>query len=215
MLKSVNRYLYGPTAEERVREWQTKLRSEQRTLDREITNLERAQQKSRSELKALAKKNDVKSARLLAKELVRANKQRDRLISSKARIGSVQMQLQHQLSMVKVTGAFQKSTEIMKTTNQLIRLPQLHATMREMSMEMMKAGVMEEMMEETIDGIDDDELEQEADEEVDKVLYELTDGKLGQAGRVGTELPAQKEDEEESEEEMQRMQKEMHDLLNA
>lgn len=40
--------------------------------------------------------------------------------------------------MVKVTGAFQKSTEIMKSTNQLIKLPQLSATMREMSMEMMK-----------------------------------------------------------------------------
>jgi charged multivesicular body protein 3 len=40
--------------------------------------------------------------------------------------------------MVKVTGAFQKSTEIMKTTNQLVKLPQLSATMREMSMEMMK-----------------------------------------------------------------------------
>lgn len=55
--------------------------------------------KSRSELKVLAKKNDVKSARILAREVVRANKQRDRLISSKARIGSVQMQLQHQLCM--------------------------------------------------------------------------------------------------------------------
>jgi charged multivesicular body protein 3 len=40
--------------------------------------------------------------------------------------------------MVKVTGAFQKSSEIMKTTNQLVKLPQLSATMREMSMEMMK-----------------------------------------------------------------------------
>ena len=130
---------------------------------RETDNqLDRATQKSRSELKALAKKNDVKSARILAKELVRANKQRDRLISSKARMSSVQMQLQHQLctcihclyhpftlpilyslrvlmaAMVKVTGAFQKSTEIMKVTNQLVKLPQLSATMREMSMEMMK-----------------------------------------------------------------------------
>lgn len=42
------------------------------------------------------------------------------------------------VAMVKVTGAFQKSTEIMKTTNQLVKLPQLNATMREMSMEMMK-----------------------------------------------------------------------------
>jgi charged multivesicular body protein 3 len=42
--------------------------------------------------------------------------------------------------MVKVTGAFQKSTEIMKSTNQLVKLPQLSATMRQMSMEMMKVG---------------------------------------------------------------------------
>lgn len=59
--------------------------------------LDRHTQKSRAELKSLAKKGDVKSARILAKELVRANKQRDRLISSQARVKSVQMQLQHQL----------------------------------------------------------------------------------------------------------------------
>lgn len=82
----------------------------------------------------------MKSARILAKEIVRSNKQRDRLVSSKARLNSVQMQLQHQLSMVKVTGAFQKSTEIMKSTNALVKLPQLNATMRQMSMEMMKVG---------------------------------------------------------------------------
>jgi charged multivesicular body protein 3 len=59
--------------------------------------LDRASQKSRMDLKQLAKKGDVKSARILARELVRANKQRDRLISSQARVKSVQMQLQHQL----------------------------------------------------------------------------------------------------------------------
>jgi charged multivesicular body protein 3 len=59
--------------------------------------LDRAAQKSRMDLKQLAKKGDVKSARILARELVRANKQRDRLMSSQARVKSVQMQLQHQL----------------------------------------------------------------------------------------------------------------------
>jgi charged multivesicular body protein 3 len=82
---------------------------------------------------------------------------------------------------------------------------------------------MEEMMEETIDAVDDEEIEQEADEEVEKVLYELTDGKLGQAGRVNTELPVcmsnlinhQAQEEEEDEAEMQRMRKEMQDLLTS
>ena len=44
------------------------------------------------------------------------------------------------VAMVKVTGAFQKSSEIMKATSQLIKLPQFSATMREMSMEMMKVS---------------------------------------------------------------------------
>jgi len=48
---------------------------------------------------------------------------------------------------------------------------------------------MEEMLDDTIQLEDDEELEEEADAEVDKVLFELTDGKLGQAGKVGTELP--------------------------
>lgn len=45
------------------------------------------------------------------------------------------------------------------------------------------------MMEDTLAMDDDEDLEEEADEEVDKVLFQLTDGKLGQAGSVNTELP--------------------------
>jgi charged multivesicular body protein 3 len=40
--------------------------------------------------------------------------------------------------MAKVTGTLQKSTEIMKISNQLIRLPQFSQVMRDMSMEMTK-----------------------------------------------------------------------------
>jgi charged multivesicular body protein 3 len=56
--------------------------------------------KARQSLKQLAAKNDVKSARLLAKEVVRTNKQKNRLHMSKARLGSIQMQMQHQLGML-------------------------------------------------------------------------------------------------------------------
>jgi charged multivesicular body protein 3 len=40
--------------------------------------------------------------------------------------------------MVKVTGSLQKSTEIMKLSNSLVKLPQISQAMREMSMEMTK-----------------------------------------------------------------------------
>lgn len=48
---------------------------------------------------------------------------------------------------------------------------------------------MDDMLEDVLEMDDDEELEEEADAEVDKVLFELTDGKLGQAGSVQTELP--------------------------
>lgn len=40
--------------------------------------------------------------------------------------------------MVKVTGTLQKSTEIMKLSNSLIKLPQISQAMRDMSREMTK-----------------------------------------------------------------------------
>lgn len=42
---------------------------------------------------------------------------------------------------MKVTGTLQKSTEIMKLSNALVKLPQISREMREMSMEMTKVGI--------------------------------------------------------------------------
>lgn len=46
----------------------------------------------------LAKKGDAKNARILAREVVRSNRMKDRLSVSKARLGSIGIQLQNQLS---------------------------------------------------------------------------------------------------------------------
>ncbi|KAF7977416.1 hypothetical protein HWV62_3554 [Athelia sp. TMB] len=217
-MQSINRFLYGPTPEEKVRAWQTKLRSESRQLDREMRQLDVATNKARAQVKKLAVKGDVKSARILAREVVRSDKQKDRLSVSKARLGSIGTQLSQQMAMVKVTGALQKSTEIMKLSNQLVKLPQISQAMREMSMEMTKAGIMEEMMDDALDMNEDEELEEEADAEVDKVLAELTDGKLGQAGAVGTGVPQTAQDkleDEETERTMEQYRQQLSGLLSG
>lgn len=60
----------------------------------------------------------------------------------------------------------------MQAMQSLVRVPEVAATMRELSKEMMKAGIIEEMLDETMDSIEDSEdMEDEADEEVDKVKY--------------------------------------------
>lgn len=208
-MQSVNRFFFGPTPDEKVKKWQQDLRSESRKLDREIRQLDSAANKTKVEVKKLALKGDVKNAKVLAREVVRSNKQKDRLHTSQARLSSIGMQLTHQLATVKITGTLQKSTEIMKLSNQLVKLPELSATMRAMSEEMMKAGIMSEMMDETLDSIEDneDELEEDAQEEVDKVLWQITEGKLGQVGAKVGSLPqtaAPTLEETQRDEEMER-----------
>ncbi|EGO01910.1 hypothetical protein SERLA73DRAFT_48647 [Serpula lacrymans var. lacrymans S7.3] len=216
-MQSINRFLYGPTPEEKVRAWQAKLRAESRQLDREMRQLDMATNKARTTVKQLASKGDIKSARILAREVVRSNKQKERLSVSKARLGSIGNQLTQQMAMMKVTGALQKSTEIMKLSSALVKLPQISQAMREVSMEMTKAGIMEEMLDDALELDDDEELEEEADAEVDKVLFELTDGKLGVVGSVGTELPSlqDKLEEEETERTMEQYRQQLNGLLSG
>lgn len=110
---------------------------------------------------------------------------------------------------LKVSGSLQKSTEVMQAMQRLVRLPEIAETMREMSREMTKAGILEEMIDETMESLEDsEEIEEEAQGEVDKILWELTDGKLGEAPSVPIATPsgpAASNAEEEEEEDLDEM----------
>lgn len=57
----------------------------------------------------------------------------------------------------------------MKAMQELIKLPEISKTMQDLSREMMKAGIIEEMLEDTMEDLEPEELEEEAQEEIDKV----------------------------------------------
>ena len=46
-----------------------------------------------------------------------------------------------------------QSTEVMQAMQQLVKIPEVAKTMQDMSKEMMKAGILEEMMEDTMDDV--------------------------------------------------------------
>lgn len=80
-----------------MRAVQQRLRQEQRALDREVRQIDLAVNKVKGDVRRLAKKGDVRNAKLLSREVVRANKHQSRLITSKAHLNSISMQLQQQL----------------------------------------------------------------------------------------------------------------------
>lgn len=58
----------------------------------------------------------------------------------------------------------------MQAMQALVRLPEVAATMQELSKEMMRAGIIEEMLDETMSSVEDEEeMEEAAQSEVDKV----------------------------------------------
>merc|ERR1712071_213306 len=178
--------LFGKTAppdpKEKVREWCSKLRKETSQLDRQIRGIQREEEKVKKTLKEAAKRGDKDVCMILAKEVVNARKAISKIHSSKAHINSISMQMKNQQATLRIAGALQSSTQVMKSMQQLIRVPEIAATMRDLSKEMMKAGIIEEMLEDTMEGLEDsEELEEAAQEEVDKVLWEITAGQLGTA----------------------------------
>uniref|UniRef100_A0A0B6ZD02 Charged multivesicular body protein 3 n=1 Tax=Arion vulgaris TaxID=1028688 RepID=A0A0B6ZD02_9EUPU len=186
--------LFGKTQQaspkEMVNEWTHKIRKEGNNIERQIRGIQREEEKTKRMIKDSAKRGERDSCRILAKEIVKADKQINKLYASKAHLNSIQMSMKHQLATLRVAGALSKSTEVMQSMQQLIRVPEIQATMREMSKEMTKAGIIEEMMDDAMETLDDEDLEEEADEEVDKVLYDLTAGELGKApAAVNDSLP--------------------------
>ncbi|RKP23792.1 Snf7-domain-containing protein [Syncephalis pseudoplumigaleata] len=187
-MEAVSRFIFRTRKpEELVREWRQSIRAQERQLERQIRSIETEELKVKRTIKQAAGRKDTASCRMLAKELVRSRRQKTRLHTNKAHLSSINMQLQQQLAMLKMSGTLKQSTEVMRAVNRLVRVPELSAQMQAMSMEMMKAGVISEMMEDTMDMLDDEELEDEADEEVEKVLFEVTNGKLGEAGAMPAE----------------------------
>merc|ERR1712061_650195 len=207
---------------EQVQEWCKEIRKEGYNLDRQINAIKREEAKVTRSLEEAAKKGDKESCQILAKELINSRKAVTKLYTAKSNLNSVQMQMKSQLATLKGAGTLQTSAEVMKSMSQLVKLPEIQKSMMELSREMMKAGVIEEMMEDTMESITEaDDMEEEADAEIDKVLFELTAGKLGEApAALKDTLPAPRptaaavaaEQEEESEDDMEEMQSRLEAL---
>lgn len=144
-------------------------------------------------------------------------KQSNRLATSRAQLQSVHMQVNEAFSVRKIEGSLRASTGIMKDVNSLIRMPELTGTMRELSQELVKAGIIEEMVS---DSLPADELldgeDEEAEEEVDKVLGDILKDRMPAAEKAQPEpAPVPVAEEEEDEEDQEEMLHAMRGRLEA
>lgn len=207
------------------------IRTNIRKLDRDISQVKQVEFKTKNliiQADRRAQRNPSQArqaqreARDFARELLRVRRTSARLVTSKAQLSSVQMQVNEAFAVRKIEGSIRASVGVMKDVNALVKLPQLAGTMQQLSVELMRAGVIEEMIGDTLP-VDDDILEEEEEEaegEVDKVLGEILKGRMEKTGVMpSAPLPAQQQAEqhqpEEEEEDQEAMMDQMRNRLEA
>lgn len=196
--------IFGKTPQksprDQCREWTGKLRKQGYLLDREVRKIEREEMKIQQDLKNAAKKNNREVVAILAKELVRSKKAKNRLHAAKSQINSIAMIIQEQMSTVQMAGSLQKSTEVMKNMQNLVSVQSISTTMQDLSREMMKTGIISEMLDDAVEeAIDDEPIEDEIQAEIDKVLSEIgieTGALLAQAPSTRPHRVGQKDTEQ-------------------
>ncbi|KAI0137211.1 vacuolar protein-sorting-associated protein [Xylariales sp. AK1849] len=225
-MESLKALFVKPDPNAQLRKCNALLRSNMRKLDRDIGQVKQVEMKTKNLIIAADRraaknpaqqKQAAREARDFAKELVRARKTSARLVTSKAQLNSVQMQVNEAFAVRKIEGSIRASVGIMKDVNTLIRLPELAGTMRELSVELMRAGIVEEMVNESLpeeDMFEDEEVEAEG--EVDKVLGEILKGKMEKTGTLPSAPIAQEPvAAEEEEEDNEAMMDQMRNRLEA
>ncbi|KAH8816325.1 Snf7-domain-containing protein [Xylogone sp. PMI_703] len=215
-MESIKAVFWKPDPQAQVRKCNQLMRQNIRKLDRDIAQLKVVENKTKTLIINASKraqrnpsqaKQAAQETRVFARELIRTRKASERLITSKAQLNSVALQVQEAFAVRKIEGSIKASVGIMKDVNKLVSLPELSGTMRELSQELMKAGIIEEMVSDSLPAdLEDAEDEEEVESEVDKVLGEILQDKMGKVAATPEhptpQVPVAEEEEEEDSEAM-------------
>ncbi|XP_015876377.3 vacuolar protein sorting-associated protein 24 homolog 1 [Ziziphus jujuba] len=183
MEKVMNILKPKPNPQQQLRDWQRRLCQECRNIERQIRDIQREEKSVQKAIREAAKRNDMVSAKALAKEIVRSRKTVTHLYENKAQLNSISMHLGESVAIARTVGHLSKSADVMKLVNNLMKAPEVATTMQEFNKEMTKAGVIEEIVNDAVDSaLDSEDMEEEIEEEVDKVLTAI-------AGETAAELP--------------------------
>ncbi|SCU97432.1 LAMI_0F10066g1_1 [Lachancea mirantina] len=188
----VKKAIWGPDPKEQHRKIRALVRKNTRGLDRSLRELTALQTKTQGFIKQAAKQSDTRSVRVYAKELYQINKQYGRLYTSKAQLQSVGMKIEEAFRMQSLQENMAVSAGLMREINSLVRLPHLQSTMMELEKELVKSGLISEMMDDALETADvDEELDEEVEDQVNKIVQQYTINRLDKAGEVpSVERPA-------------------------
>ncbi|CAH7666763.1 Snf7-domain-containing protein [Phakopsora pachyrhizi] len=181
---------------ERMREHQRSLQKAIRELDRERSKLETQEKKLVADIKSNAKKGQMSSCKVMARDLVRTRRYVSKFCSMRTQLQAVSLRLQSMRSNQQMAEAMRGATRAMGMMSRTMNMPQIQKILMEFEKESSMMDMKEEMMNEAVDDAMEDNEEETEEEEGDKILQEVLDDiginlsqKLGDTP-VGLESPS-------------------------
>lgn len=145
-----------------------------RALERDRANLERDEKKLIMDIKKQAKANQMKSVKIMAKDLVRIRKHQEKFVNLTAQLRAISLQMTSMASTQALTESMKKVTRSMMALNSQVNLPQLQKVMQEFAKQSEQMEMKQEMVGDALgDAMDGEEDEKETDEIVNQVLDEI------------------------------------------
>eukprot|EP00359_Climacostomum_virens_P005276 CAMPEP_0204905816 /NCGR_PEP_ID=MMETSP1397-20131031/5636_1 /ASSEMBLY_ACC=CAM_ASM_000891 /TAXON_ID=49980 /ORGANISM="Climacostomum Climacostomum virens, Strain Stock W-24" /LENGTH=186 /DNA_ID=CAMNT_0052074751 /DNA_START=285 /DNA_END=845 /DNA_ORIENTATION=- len=145
-----------------------------RELDRERNKLKLQEAKLIQEIKKLAKQNQTKSVKILAKDLVRTRTQTAKFYEMSSQLKGVEMRITTMKSTQAMGEALQGATKAMVSMGKTMNLPELNRIMQEFARENQRMDLTSEVMDDAINlAVGDADEEEEADQVVNQVLAEI------------------------------------------
>ncbi|KAH8918802.1 SNF7 family protein [Atractiella rhizophila] len=161
------------TPAEKLRQHQRALAKAQRELERERMKLEQGEKKLVMDIKAAARKGQMNSCKIMAKDLVRTRRYISKFYNMRTQLQAIGLRIQTMRSNQQMGEAMKGATRSMALMSRSMNLPAMQKILQDFEKESAMMDMKEEMMSESIDDVMDDEAEEE--EEGDKILKEVLD----------------------------------------
>ncbi|MES1908710.1 MAG: hypothetical protein MHM6MM_001588 [Cercozoa sp. M6MM] len=145
-----------------------------RQLERERKGLERQEVKLKNDIKKMAKQNQMKPVRVMAKDLVRMRKSQEKFINLMAQLRGLSLQMTEMQSQATLQRSMHSCARSMSVLNAQMNLPMLQRVMREFAKQSEQMEFKQEMLEDTMDAAMEDEEDEIAEDMiVNQVLDEI------------------------------------------
>jgi len=145
-----------------------------RELDREKIGLEREEKRLTMEIKKAARENQMKSVKIMAKDLVRTRQYVTKFIEMRSHLQGCALKLQTVKSHQAMAEAMKNTAKAMHKMNKAVNVQSITKMMADFEKENAKTEMMQEIMGDAIDdALDEGENEEEEDKIVSQVLDEI------------------------------------------